>query len=127
MRTSICRVCGSVVTELEAPLHAEDHAQAGEFPPDPDEVVERTVPWDGRKPPPWVCTHCQAGNCTNCIDIMRVVADLGEICKCRRKNHSGEPVLQQVADPTTGSVFGPGMEVTQDGEFLRSVPPAVEP
>jgi hypothetical protein len=28
-----CLVCGEEVTLLEAPLHAEDHAQRGEFPP----------------------------------------------------------------------------------------------
>lgn len=27
-----CLVCGEQVTHLEAPLHAEDHAQRGEFP-----------------------------------------------------------------------------------------------
>jgi hypothetical protein len=27
-----CRVCGAHVTLIEAPMHAEDHAQAGEFP-----------------------------------------------------------------------------------------------
>ncbi len=27
-----CGVCGESVTLLEAPLHAEDHAQRGEYP-----------------------------------------------------------------------------------------------
>lgn len=33
---------------------------------------------------------------------------------------SGEPVLQQVLDPFTGSVHCPGLEVTNDGRILRS-------
>jgi hypothetical protein len=32
---------------------------------------------------------------------------------------SGEPVLQQVSDPETGEVYGPGLKVTQDGCIVR--------
>lgn len=32
---------------------------------------------------------------------------------------SGEPVLEQVQDPFTGSVHGPGLEVTIDGDVIR--------
>lgn len=31
--SGVCRVCGVRVSMLEAPLHIEDHKQAGEFPP----------------------------------------------------------------------------------------------
>lgn len=31
----------------------------------------------------------------------------------------GEPVFKQVRDPFTGSVHGPGLEVTLDGEVRR--------
>jgi hypothetical protein len=33
--TAECRVCGALVTRLEAPLHIEDHALRGEFPTSP--------------------------------------------------------------------------------------------
>jgi hypothetical protein len=32
---------------------------------------------------------------------------------------SGEPVLQQIEDPTTGDVYAPGLKVTQDGRIER--------
>jgi hypothetical protein len=38
------------------------------------------------------------------------------ICTCKRKDHLGEAVDQQVADPFNQSVFGPGAEITSDGE-----------
>ena len=45
------------------------------------------------------------------------------ICMCKRKRHSGEPNLQQVADPETGAVFGPNVEVSADGQvkFIASI------
>lgn len=32
LATATCLVCGATVTRMEAPLHAEDHAQRGEYP-----------------------------------------------------------------------------------------------
>lgn len=32
LMTATCLVCGATVARIEAPLHAEDHAQRGEFP-----------------------------------------------------------------------------------------------
>lgn len=119
------------------PLHMvcwnEHHSDPTEvWPPDhkcglteEEEEYEPVVKW--RKPPPYVCVDCKKGNCVNCIDVLRVVINLPEMCHCKRKNHDGEPANEQIADPTTGSVFGPGLEVTQDGDIVRSVPPAVEP
>jgi hypothetical protein len=38
---------------------------------------------------------------------------------------SGEPVLEQVVDPFTGSVHCPGMEVTKDGKIIKRDNPQV--
>ncbi len=73
-----------------------------------------------RKPPKFVCTQCQDGNCESCIDVLRAVMQNAQpICKCARRGHDGEPVEQQVSDPFTGSVHGPGLEVTDAGEIRR--------
>ncbi len=32
LTTAVCRICGERVTLIEAPLHIEDHRQAGELP-----------------------------------------------------------------------------------------------
>jgi len=79
-------------------------------------TVER---YDKRKPPPFVCTKCQAGDCENCIDVIRAVMSDVLICKCRRKAHSCEPVDQQIKDPFTGAVHAPGLTVTKEGEVKR--------
>lgn len=31
----------------------------------------------------------------------------------------GDPVLQQVRDPETNEVYGPGLKVTEDGRVIR--------
>lgn len=65
----------------------------------------------------FVCTHCKAGDCQNCMDIKRVVVMGKEpLCACQRKGHSGEPIECQIADPFDGSVHGPGMVVSEDGK-----------
>lgn len=75
---------------------------------------------------PFVCTHCQEGNCDSCIDIGRVmmvrVADFVPICKCKTPGHDGEPVDQQVKDPFTGTVHAPGLEVSEDGTVTKRNP-----
>lgn len=68
----------------------------------------------------WVCTHCKADRCNQCTDIMRFALNLRPaLCKCKRKNHSGEPRDKQIQDPETGAVWGPGLRVTQEGEVLN--------
>lgn len=71
------------------------------------------------------CQKCKAGNCAECVDVLRMVYTDDPICQCRRKNHAGEPRDSQVADPETGTVFTPGLSVTQDGEVNYDWP-AVE-
>lgn len=68
---------------------------------------------------PFVCSHCREYKCEECSDILRVVIDLEEICNCKLPGHSGEPVEQQIRDPFTKSVHGPGLEVTVEGEVKR--------
>lgn len=71
-------------------------------------------------PQTFVCTMCQEGTCNKCIDIMRVaVLGLPVICYCKRKNHSGEPRDKQIVDPETGTVYGPGLRVTLEGDVLH--------
>lgn len=41
MEAAECRVCGEQMTRLEAPLHAEDHAVRGEYPPDYDPAARQ--------------------------------------------------------------------------------------
>lgn len=67
----------------------------------------------------FVCSHCVGNDCKQCTDIMRVVFDLSEICNCRRPDHGGEPMNKQIKDPETGTVYGPGLSVTKDGEVKR--------
>jgi hypothetical protein len=74
-----------------------------------------------QKPPIFVCSHCQAGKCEECVDVLRVVFALDTLCECTRKGHSGEPVDQQVADPFTGAVHAPDLVVTADGDVERDV------
>lgn len=65
------------------------------------------------------CSHCKGGNCENCTDVMRVIFGLPPICKCTRPNHGGEAVNQQIKDPETGTVYGPGLAVTEEGGVIR--------
>ena len=74
-------------------------------------------------PIPFVCTHCQANECEECTDILRIVANLPEICNCQAPDHSGEPVLQQVRDPFDGSVYAPGLVVSEDGVVTKEAKP----
>lgn len=64
----------------------------------------------------FVCTHCQAGECEECVDILRSLYTENMICMCSRNEHSGEPVLKQIVDPETGTVYAPGLSVTKEGE-----------
>ena len=69
----------------------------------------------------FVCLWCKEGNCTNCVDILRMVIEgAPSICKCKRHNHSGEARDQQILDPETGAVHGPGLVVDKDGTVTRT-------
>lgn len=72
---------------------------------------------------PFVCTHCQYGKCDECSDILRVIANLSEICMCQSPSHTGEPALVQVRDPFTSDVHAPGMIIKEDGEIVKEVKP----
>ena len=39
MRSAVCRLCGERVLEVLAPLHVEDHKQAGELLTPPTEAL----------------------------------------------------------------------------------------
>lgn len=74
---------------------------------------QRSTPQD------WSCDKCRGNDCNNCIDIMRVVVlGLPQLCYCKRKGHDGEANEKQITDPTTGTVWGPGLRVTTEGEVL---------
>jgi hypothetical protein len=62
-----------------------------------------------------VCPSCKKDNCANCVDVLRAIYAEEMICKCTRQGHSGEAVDKQIADPFTGSVFGPHAVITEDG------------
>lgn len=71
-------------------------------------------------PDNWQCDPCKKGECNRCIDIMRVIKlRLPEMCKCKKRGHSGEARDNQILDPETGTVYGPGLRVTQEGEVIR--------
>lgn len=72
--------------------------------------------------PTFVCTSCKADNCEQCVDVLRSVYSQQTICRCRRKNHAGEPKDQQVSDPFTGTVYGPGMRIKLDGTVQAEMP-----
>ncbi len=67
-----------------------------------------------------ICPKCGEGDCEKCVDVYRYLAGFEKpICQCRRKNHDGEPVDQQILDPETGDVHAPGLVVKADGEVVR--------
>lgn len=67
----------------------------------------------------FVCTYCKAGNCAECIDIARIGLNMDAVCDCTAKGHSGEPNDAQILDPETGTVYAPGLTVTQEGKVER--------
>ena len=67
-------------------------------------------------PNDFVCDMCKLSSCENCIDVLRAVYTDDTICKCKRKDHSGEPVNQQVRDPFDGSVHAPNAVISEDGQ-----------
>lgn len=66
-----------------------------------------------------VCTHCLQGNCNRCVDTVHIVLGMDCWCQCKRKEHSGEPNTQQIRDPETGTVYAPGLKVTEDGKVEK--------
>jgi hypothetical protein len=63
-----------------------------------------------------ICSSCLAGDCHSCVDVLRVVYAKDLICQCRRAKHLGEPIDEQIKDPESGTVYGPGLSVTQLAE-----------
>lgn len=74
----------------------------------------------GGSPALFVCARCQAGDCRKCVDVLRVIVDLREICHCTIEGHDGEPFRQQITDPETGDVYAPGLIVRKDGSVERT-------
>lgn len=67
------------------------------------------------------CPECRNGACQNCPDRILLILGRDLVCSCTKANHqelvSGEPRLQQIEDPFTGDVHGPGMVVSaEDGQ-----------
>ena len=73
----------------------------------------------GRKPTPFVCKNCSAGKCIECVDVLRVTYTDNLICKCRRKDHSGEVTDEQLLDPETGIVYAKALMVGPGGNILN--------
>lgn len=73
----------------------------------------------GGSPAPFVCARCMLGDCEQCIDVMRVIVDLKEICHCLIPDHRCEAINQQIKDPETGDVYAPGLIVRKDGSVER--------
>lgn len=66
------------------------------------------------------CPHCRDGRCEDCVDRLLLLARKDPMCTCKKSGHydavRGEPRRQQVLDPFTGDVHGPGLTVSPDGE-----------
>jgi hypothetical protein len=71
----------------------------------------------------FICVRCQAGTCTGCIDVMRVVWDQKLICECPRPGHDGEPTGKRVLDPFDGSIHAPNAVIKADGtvDYIKSI------
>lgn len=67
----------------------------------------------------YICASCRADTCNDCIDVLRAIFGGEPLCRCKRAHHSGEPTDRQVTDPETGTVWGPGLRVTAEGEVLN--------
>ena len=66
----------------------------------------------------FTCKNCKDNNCTECVDVLRVVYTDHMICRCSRADHNGEPRDSQIADPISGDIYGPGLRVTKAGEIV---------
>lgn len=62
-----------------------------------------------------LCPNCREGKCTECVDRLRMIYRDDPICTCKRGGHQdamqGEPRRQQIQDPLTGDVYGPGISI----------------
>lgn len=66
----------------------------------------------------FVCVNCKNGKCGNCVDVLRMVYADKPICRCEKRGHSGEAIDNQIADPETGSVYGPHAVIKEDGTVV---------
>jgi hypothetical protein len=39
----------------------------------------------------YVCTACERGDCSECVDVFRAAVGQSMRCTCTRKGHTGEP------------------------------------
>jgi hypothetical protein len=66
------------------------------------------------------CSPCHNGRCDNCVDVARFLLGCDDrICQCTKQNHDGEAVNSQILDPSTGTVYAPGLKVDIDGKVTR--------
>jgi len=67
-----------------------------------------------------ICPPCHNGRCDNCVDVARFLLGFEDrLCECTKKGHDGEPLDQQILDPSTGTVYAPGLKVDIDGKVTR--------
>lgn len=66
------------------------------------------------------CPNCRNGNCGNCVDKVLLILQKDPTCTCKKSGHAdavqGEARLNQIKDPETSDVYGPGLKVTRDGD-----------
>lgn len=65
-----------------------------------------------------VCVSCLQGKCGQCVDMVLILAGRPQICLCKKPGHSGEPRDKQISDPETGTVYGPEMFATREGNVV---------
>jgi hypothetical protein len=68
------------------------------------------------------CPNCNEGNCTECVDRLRMLYRQDRICTCSKSGHEdammGEPRRVQIEDPFTGDIHGPDLRVTKGGQVI---------
>lgn len=57
-----------------------------------------------------VCNACQADDCPNCLDVVRVALGQPEQCPCKRKGHTGEIGDRHPDDPVADRLATQYME-----------------
>jgi hypothetical protein len=70
------------------------------------------------------CPACRSGECVNCPDRTFLLLGKEPVCTCKRTDHNdkiaGEPRIQQVEDPFTGDIHGPGLIIDAESGTLKS-------
>jgi hypothetical protein len=72
------------------------------------------------------CPSCRGGNCSNCVDRIMVLLGRPTTCTCGRSGHddaiTGEPRSNQVEDPFTGDIHGPGATIKAESGEVEFAP-----